>query len=117
MPNEIKVDILFYIEEGEIVMDSPQLDVGTVQKLPSDNCEDIEDLAIRVFQEKLSRKIERFDSKEHFLKTMLEHGSLDVDEEGKLKAKELAHFLEKFDYLNNFINEEGPQRIPHTVTL
>ncbi|WP_282054513.1 hypothetical protein [Maribacter luteus] len=117
MPNEIKVDILFYIEKGEIVMDSPQLDIGTVQKLPSDYHENIKNLVIRVFEEKLSNKIARFDSKEHFIKTMLDHGSLDMDKEGMLKAKELTFFLEKFEYLNNFMKEKGLRRIKHTITL
>ena len=117
MSNDIKVDILFYIEEGEIVMDSPQLDIGTVQKLPSETSKDIKDVAISVFHDKLSKKIKRFDSKDHFINTMVQHGSLVMDEQGVLTAKELPYFLDKFEYLNNFMSEKGLQNIKHTVKL
>ena len=117
MSNDIKVDILFYIEEGEIVMDSPQLGVICVEAFPEIADQDLDNVAIGIFNKRLDRYMAKFQSKEHYISTMIGFGHLDKDNDGNLKAKGLDYFLDNFKYLKDFMTEKGLRRIEHTVTL
>lgn len=92
------VDILYFTEDYDLVVDCPQLMVfGVVEGILSKKKLN-EKLVIDCFKKKLNHRIARFDSQADFVENLFLHGYWDITSE-KLEPKTLDYFTEKSAFL------------------
>ena len=92
------VEILYYKEDYDLVIDCPQLgmsgvweDILVEKKMSSE-------LVINYFEERLKKQVNRFENQSAFMETMFLHGYWDV-KSNSLVPKPMEYFVETYPYL------------------
>ncbi|SHJ56163.1 hypothetical protein SAMN04488007_0722 [Maribacter aquivivus] len=103
---EAIVQLLYYTEENDLVVNCPQLGIiGVSEDLP-----EIKNLSkevvLSVFEGKLNQRISRFKSKTEFIENLFlnEYWEIIGDD---FKIKPLDYFIEKYSYLENTLAIEN----------
>lgn len=113
----IEVDILYYTEEDDLVMNCPQLDIIGLVKFDTPQKELQLDFILKSFDIKLQERIDRFPNKGEYLDTLVKNGNCFIDQEQKIAPQDLQYFIDKYDYLQDTIDIPNAKSIKHTFQI
>lgn len=92
------VEILYYEECNDLVVDCPQLGIAGVSEVLLVHNELSPELVISYFEERLKKQVNRFENESAFIETMFLHGYWDVKSEN-LVPKPMKYYVETYPYL------------------
>ena len=112
-----EVDILYYTEEDDLVMNCPQLDIIGLVKFDTSEEELLLDFVLKSFNIKLQQRIDRFPNKSAYLNTLVKNGSCFINQDQNIAPKDLQYFIDKYDFLQNTIDIPNSKIIKHTFQI
>ncbi len=113
---QIEVDILYYIEDNDLVIHCPQLGVyGVADKEFHQSVE--HDRVTDALKKKLDRDVGRFNSPSDFTKSLLFHGHWYEDSVNGPQPKKLDYFMRKFSYLGKTMERSNVKTMKHSFDI
>lgn len=104
------INILYYIEKNEIVLHCPQFALFGVSLVPT--CFDnMNDVAISAFQDKLNKRMARFKSPQDFFSNLVTHGVWSDQNGSTARPMPLEHYINKLSYLKDTMEQPGAKNI------
>lgn len=99
----ININLLYYTEKNECVIHCPELAIMGVSQMP-DSYQNIEEVIIEAFFEKLNNRIKRFPSPEAFFENLIKLGVWGLDNNGNPIPHSLDYYRRQLPYLNDTLN-------------
>lgn len=113
----LKVDILYYIEDSDLVINCPQLEIIGLVPTGKNPEEPSHDFVLKSFDDKLKSRISRFDSSSEYLQSLEKNGSLYTNSSGDLQARGLPYMEENYPYLTYTLSQGNIKILKHTIEI